>query len=138
MSCIFCKIIKGEMPAHKVYEDDHVVAILDIYPINTGHVLVLPKQHGELLSDLTPESAASLMQATRLVEKALRATGLHCDATNLVINNGRAAGQEIPHVHLHIIPRFRGDGVRFHVEQKKAAREDLETTARRIQEKVAP
>ena len=137
MGCIFCQIVEGKLPAHKVYENEHVVAFLDLYPINTGHTLVVPKQHVELLSDLPPDTAAHLLQAAQQVEKAIRASTLHCEASNVVINNGKAAGQEIPHVHLHIIPRFRGDGVRFHVDQKKASREELETAALEIIGKVS-
>lgn len=137
MACIFCKIVSGEIPSNKVYEDDLVIAVLDIYPITPGHTLVVPKQHHELVSDLPAETMASMAQAAQKVEKALRASSVRCDASNLVINNGRTAGQEIPHVHLHVIPRFRGDGVRFYVDQKKASREELEAITGELLEKLA-
>lgn len=132
MSCIFCKIIEGSLPSHKVYEDDLVVAFLDIFPIHPGHTLIVPKQHAELLSGLTPETAGRMFEVARKVEMAIRASSIQCEATNLVLNNGTAAGQEVLHAHLHIIPRFRGDGVRFHITQKKASREELEATASSI------
>lgn len=129
MACIFCRIVEGKLPSHKVYEDDLVVAFLDAYPINPGHVLVVPKLHSELLSGLPAETAGRLFQVAQTVEKAVRASGLRCEATNLVLNNGQAAGQEILHAHLHVIPRFRGDGVRFQIHQKKAGREELDSVA---------
>lgn len=132
MACIFCQIIEGRMPSYKLYEDDLVMAILDIYPITTGHTLIIPKQHTELLAGLPPETAGRMFQVARLVEKAIRDSPIRCEATNLVLNNGRAAGQEIPHAHLHIIPRHRGDGVRFQISQKKASREELEDTSSSI------
>ncbi|MCB9285050.1 MAG: HIT family protein [Lewinellaceae bacterium] len=136
MACIFCQILEGKLPSNKVYEDDLVVAFLDAYPINSGHVLVVPKLHCELLSGLPVETAGRLFQVAQTVEKAVRASGVRCEATNLVLNNGQAAGQEIPHAHLHIIPRFRGDGVRFQINQKKAGREELDTVASGIVEKI--
>lgn len=136
MACIFCQIIEGKLPSYKLYEDDLVVAILDIYPITTGHTLIIPKQHTELLAGLPPETAGRMFQVARLVEKAIRDSPIRCEASNLVLNNGQSAGQEIPHAHLHIIPRYRGDGVRFHISQKKASREELEAAAGDIAEKL--
>ncbi|MBK7408852.1 MAG: HIT family protein [Saprospirales bacterium] len=136
MACIFCQIIEGKIPSHKVYEDDLVMAFMDAYPINPGHVLVVPKQHSELVSGLPAETAGRLFQVAQTVETAIRASGVRCDASNLVLNNGQAAGQEIPHAHLHIIPRHRGDGIRFQFQQKKAGREELDSIALEIIEKI--
>ena len=110
-NCLFCKIISGEIPSNKVYENDSVVAFLDIYPASEGHTLVAPKKHYTNFTDMTPEDVASLFKAARIitaaVEKAFFAQG-----SNIGINNGEVAGQEVPHVHVHVIPRKRGDGGR--------------------------
>ena len=109
--CLFCKIISGKIPSNKVYEDDAVFAFLDIYPASEGHTLVAPKKHFSKFTDMNAEDVASLFEAARkitaAVEKAFSAEG-----SNIGINNGEAAGQEVPHVHVHIIPRKKGDGGR--------------------------
>jgi len=107
--CIFCQIVDGDIPARVVYEDDDVLAFLDANPMAPGHTLVVPKHHHETLGDL-PEAAgsavfAALHRLAPLVEDAVDA-----DASTVAFNNGEAAGQEIPHVHGHVIPRFEGDG----------------------------
>lgn len=110
-NCLFCKIISGEIPSNKVYENNDVIAFLDIYPASEGHTLVAPKKHYTNFTDMTPEDVASLFKAARIitaaVEKAFFAHG-----SNIGINNGEVAGQEVPHVHVHVIPRKRGDGGR--------------------------
>ena len=137
MSCIFCQILEGKMPAHVVYEDDLVIAFLDIYPINAGHTLIVPKQHAELLSALPEETAGRMFQVAQKVEKALRSTSVHLEGANFVLNNGRAAGQEVPHAHLHVVPRFPGDGVRFQFQQKRAERDQLERCTLEIRKVLA-
>lgn len=111
--CIFCKIIKGELPASMVYEDDMVLAFLDIHPITPGHVLVVPKFHAELLVNLPTPDAAHMMKVGQKMDAALRASGLQCEGVNLFLADGKAAGQEVAHVHLHVFPRFYGDGYRL-------------------------
>ena len=110
-NCLFCKIISGEIPSKKVYEDDTVFAFLDIYPASEGHTLVAPKKHYSNFADMSAEDVASLFEAARkitaAVEKAFSAQG-----SNIGINNGEVAGQEVPHVHVHVIPRKKGDGGR--------------------------
>jgi histidine triad (HIT) family protein len=109
--CLFCKIISGKVPSNKVYEDDAVFAFLDIYPASEGHTLVAPKKHFSKFTDMSAEDVALLFEAARkitaAVEKAFSAEG-----SNIGINNGEVAGQEIPHVHVHVIPRRKGDGGR--------------------------
>jgi histidine triad (HIT) family protein len=108
--CVFCKIVVGQIPAVKVYEDDDVLAFLDIGPISEGHTLVIPKQHFEAPDDCAPEVLSGLAvragKIARAVKKATKADGY-----NLLCNAGRAAGQLVGHVHFHIIPRKTGDGV---------------------------
>lgn len=107
---IFSKIIRGEIPCHKVYEDEHVVAFLDIGPLSTGHTLLIPKEAKAHLHELSDESAAALGRVLpRLCRAVMRATG--CTAYNVLQNNGRAAHQVVDHVHFHVIPRFEGAGL---------------------------
>ncbi len=109
MNCIFCKIVRGELAAHKIYEDSETLAFLDIYPMTDGHTLVIPKLHAERFSDLPPELASKLFQTVQKVTERL-ARALGAPAFNIGFNDGRAAGQAVPHLHFHIIPRFPGDG----------------------------
>ncbi|MCS7197948.1 MAG: HIT family protein [Candidatus Bipolaricaulota bacterium] len=109
MGCVFCKIVRGELPAHKIYEDSETLAFLDIYPMTDGHTLVIPKLHAERLADLPPELAGKLFQTVQKVTARLT-QALGAPAFNVGFNDGRAAGQAVPHLHFHIIPRFPGDG----------------------------
>ena len=107
--CIFCRIVAGEIPSRTVHETENVLAFLDANPLAPGHTLVIPKAHHETLAD-TPEELANevfsvLYELTPVVEEAVDA-----DASNVAFNNGEAAGQEIPHLHGHVIPRFEDDG----------------------------
>ncbi|MBI2099128.1 HIT family protein [Candidatus Uhrbacteria bacterium] len=107
--CLFCKIIAGEIPAHKVYEDDKVFAFLDIHPVNPGHALVIAKNHAGNLEESKTEDVCAIMAVIhKLAPKILKAVG--AEAFNLGLNNGRDAGQIVPHLHFHIMPRFPGDG----------------------------
>ena len=109
--CLFCKIIEGKIPSNKIYEDDSVFAFLDIYPASEGHTLIAPKKHFNSFTEMDTEGVSSLFEAARkitiAVERAFSAEG-----SNIGINNGKVAGQEVPHVHVHIIPRKKGDGGR--------------------------
>ena len=109
MSCVFCKIVRGELPAHKVYEDSETIAFLDIHPMTDGHTLVIPKVHAERLAELSPGLAGKLFQTVQRVAGRIT-QALQAPALNIGINDGRAAGQAVPHLHVHIIPRFPGDG----------------------------
>ncbi|MBP5354772.1 MAG: HIT family protein [Lachnospiraceae bacterium] len=109
-NCIFCKIANGEIPSATVYEDDTFRAILDIAPAHKGHVIVLPKSHADNLFELDDEVAAKALPVVKKIAKALKAvTG--CDGVNVLQNNGTAAGQSVFHLHIHIVPRFEGDGI---------------------------
>ena len=107
---IFAKILRGEIPSHKLYEDDRCLAILDIFPINLGHLLVIPKAQAVLVTELAPELAAHVFSVGVKLSQVLRNADPHCEGVSFWISDGAAAGQEIPHVHLHVIPRFSGDG----------------------------
>jgi len=107
--CLFCKIIAGDIPSAKVLETDDLVAFLDIGPVNKGHTLLVPKAHHESLADTPPEIMAKVGEALpKLAAAVVAATG--AEGYNLHQSNGECAGQVIPHVHFHIIPRFSGDG----------------------------
>jgi histidine triad (HIT) family protein len=110
--CIFCKIIAGEIPSARVLEAEAAVAFLDVRPINHGHVLLVPKEHHATLADLPDEAAAETAALLpRLARAVIKATG--AEGLNLIVNNGRVAGQTIDHVHWHLIPRFADDTVNW-------------------------
>jgi histidine triad (HIT) family protein len=108
MSCVFCAIVAGEAPAVRVYEDDHYLAFLDIRPFTRGHTLVVPKRHTTDLTDTPPATVAGMVTIGQRIARAARATEL-ADANNLALNDGPAAFQSVPHIHLHVLPRRNGD-----------------------------
>jgi histidine triad (HIT) family protein len=109
--CIFCKIVNGEIPAAKVFENEHVVAFLDISQVTKGHTLIIPKVHKENLYELTPEISSELFKIAPKIANAIKDT-YHPVGLNLVNNNGEKAGQSVFHFHMHLIPRY-GDGDGF-------------------------
>lgn len=108
MKTIFTKIIDGELPSVKIHEDDYCIVILDINPIKKGHCLVVSKQPYEVFSDCPLDIMYHLIKVAQDADKILRER-LNCNGTNLIINNGKAANQQIPHLHIHIMPRYFGD-----------------------------
>lgn len=114
MNCVFCKISKAEIPAKIVYEDEEMLGFLDIKPINLGHTLIIPKNHYENLLDVPEEIFGKMAQVGKRVSLILKnVLGPKCEGVNLFLANGKAAGQEVFHIHLHIIPRWEGDGFRL-------------------------
>ncbi len=109
--CIFCQIVAGDIPSRTVYEDDDVLAFLDANPLARGHTLVIPKEHYETLGDVPEDTAVGVFRALHRLAPAIE-DAVDADASNVAFNNGAAAGQEVPHVHGHVIPRFEGDGGR--------------------------
>ena len=110
--CIFCAIAAGELPSFKIYEDDVVLAFLDINPFSNGHVLVIPKNHSEGLLDTDDATLADVIARVKKVARHIKAA-LPCDGFNILQNNGEAAGQTVKHLHFHIVPRLDGDDLRF-------------------------
>lgn len=108
--CIFCQIVSGVAPAHFVYEDDLAVAFLSLEQPNPHKVLIIPRAHAEMIYDLSDEQAAAIFQAAVLISRAIRDVS-DCEGMNLVQSNGRAGQQDVFHFHLHIVPRFFGDGI---------------------------
>ncbi len=106
--CIFCKIVAGEIPSHTVLEDDVSLAFIDIGPVARGHTLLIPKYHVEIIDELSPDMAGGLLSNLPRLVHAVRGA-LSCEGVNVLQNNGRIAGQLVPHVHFHIIPRNTAD-----------------------------
>ena len=131
--CIFCQIIEGKVAASVVHRDDVVMAFMDIRPVNTGHVLVVPLRHFAEMSDMDEETGMKLFQVTMRVQKSVRASGVRCEGINLFLADGEAAFQEVFHVHMHIIPRFRGDSFKIKADwSRQPSRADLDDVARKI------
>lgn len=133
--CIFCNIAKSIEPASVVYSDEKVMAFLDVQPVNPGHVLIIPKVHAAQLSELQEETGGHMFKIAMRVAAALRRSGIRCEGINLHLADGEAASQDVFHVHLHVIPRFRGDGfgIRFGSRYGfRPKREELDKTALKI------
>ncbi|MHA2214551.1 MAG: HIT family protein [Candidatus Hodarchaeales archaeon] len=126
--CIFCKIIAGEIPSVKLYEDEKTIAFLDIYPVAKGHTLIIPKNHSATLYDISIKDAEAVGATVSRVAKTVKKV-LKCDGVNVYQGNERAAMQEIFHVHFHVIPRFEDDGIVF-MAQKSELQEDPEITSK--------
>jgi histidine triad (HIT) family protein len=107
--CIFCSILDGEIPSRTVHETDDAVAFLDVNPLARGHTLVVPRTHGSRLADLSSDDHAALFAAVRDVAPAVEAA-VDADGVTVAVNDGAAAGQEVPHVHVHLVPRHDDDG----------------------------
>jgi histidine triad (HIT) family protein len=107
-SCIFCRIIRDEIPSHKIYEDERTLAFLDISPSALGHTLIIPKAHVTRVEDLSEEDAEALFNALHGLVGGIQ-SAMEVPSSTIGINNGPESGQEIPHVHIHVIPRTRGD-----------------------------
>ena len=108
--CAFCEISRGEGPASFVYQDDAVIAFMDIQPINAGHLLVVPRLHHELMAEYDDVTLARTWQVVQRMATALRRSGVPCAGINLFVADGEAAFQDVPHFHVHVIPRREGDG----------------------------
>ena len=131
--CIFCRIANGEIPSKEIYEDDKFRVILDLGPAARGHALILPKEHAENLYELPDETAAEVMVLARKIATRLK-DKLHCDGLNLIQNNGETAGQTVMHFHLHVIPRYKGDGQKIGWVPGSPSQEELETVRKEILE----
>jgi len=130
-ACIFCRIVAGEIPSSKVFEDDHVIAFMDIAAVTDGHFLVIPRKHVETLYDLDAILAGHLLAVTTRLAKAAK-KALRCDGMNLYQANEAAGGQEVPHLHLHVIPRYKGDSFGIRYNPTKPPREKLDEKAAKI------
>ncbi len=129
--CIFCKIVAGEIPSHKVYEDDDVLAFLDIAPTIQGHTLVIPKRHCPTLTETPPEILRKVAAVIpRVLAAVIEATD--ADGSNVLQSNGSCAGQVIWHVHFHLVPRHEGDPLTLGHRQSEPVEDDLAARAESI------
>lgn len=137
MSCVFCKIVAGQIPSTRVLETEDAVAFLDINPVNAGHVLVVPREHHADIFELSEETAAKvaalLPKLARAIQKATGADGL-----NIIVNNGRAAGQTVFHGHWHLIPRFFDDAVNWPWPHAEYTGDELAQMQFRIRRELDP
>jgi histidine triad (HIT) family protein len=109
-----CKILAREIPSSIVYHDELCTAFMDIQPINPGHVLIVPNRHATLLQDIDPQLAGHLFKIAQQIDQTLRTTGgIECEGVNIFLADGQAAMQEVPHVHLHVFPRFTGEALAY-------------------------
>jgi histidine triad (HIT) family protein len=130
--CIFCKIVQAKIPAIKVYEDEMVLAFMDINPLNDGHTLVVPKRHAETIYEITSDDLSAVMKVAQTVALAIK-KALMPDGLTVVQLNHKAAGQVVPHLHIHLIPRWENDGLMISKWQPLPA--DMEKT-KNIAEKI--
>lgn len=128
--CPFCAMAAGASPASVAYEDDRVIAFMDTGPVNPGHLLVVPRRHAASLADLDEDTGAHLFRVTLRMAAAVRGSGVRCEGVNLFLADGEAAFQEVFHAHVHVFPRFRGDGFRVDADwSQRPARDELDRVA---------
>ena len=131
--CVFCGIVRRELPGSWVYEDDRVGVIMTIGPVNPGHAMVIPKAHHPYLADLPEDVGGHLFTVTQRTAEAIRRSGLQCEGINLFLADGEAAFQDVFHLHMHVFPRFRGDPFRIDADwDVKPDRSELDENAARI------
>ena len=132
-NCIFCDIVTGHAPASVVYEDAIVVAFLDLGQINPGHILLVPRVHVSSAANMDETTGAHLFTIGLRMDQAVRRAGVRCEGVNLLLADGAAAGQEVFHTHLHVVPRFKGDALKIETGRPvRPSREDLDLTAKHI------
>lgn len=127
--CIFCAIVRGEAEASTVHEDDTTVAFMDLQPVTPGHLLVVPKAHVPGLEEMPESLGAHMWTVAHRLARALRCSSLRCDGVNLFLADGEAAFQEVFHAHLHVFPRFAGDGFRIEAAWRVHERGELDRSA---------
>ncbi len=129
--CIFCKIVEGDIPSFKIFEDERTLAFMDINPANEGHCLVIPKTHTRDVFDINERDVAAVAKSVRRVARAVQAT-LQPDGINLAQSNGAAAGQSVFHFHMHVLPRRSGDGLKMNWGLKSGDLQAIGALAARI------
>lgn len=132
MNCVFCRIVAGTADASVVYEDDRLLAFCDVNPVNPGHLLIIPKIHSVGLVDLDASDGSRMFRVAQRLATAVRSSGLRCEGVNLFLADGKAAGQEVFHVHLHVFPRYVGDLFHLDSGQRRASRRHLDEIAAQV------
>ncbi|MFU8771710.1 MAG: HIT family protein [Anaerolineales bacterium] len=138
-NCIFCDILSGSQPCSLVYQDHVCTAFMDIQPVNPGHLLIIPNKHASNLNELEEITGGHIFQVAQRLAAALRKSPVLCEGINLFLADGAVAGQEVFHVHLHVLPRFRSDGFGFKFGPEYfnlPKRSDLDDIARVIRESI--
>tara|TARA_Y100000310_G_C20674879_1_gene812413 strand:+ start:263 stop:688 length:426 start_codon:yes stop_codon:yes gene_type:complete len=138
-NCILCKLVKGEIEVTKIYEDSKVIAVMDIQPINPGHMFIFPKKCVALIKDLDDKIVTHMFKIAKKLNIALRKSGLKCEGVNYFLADGEAAMQEIPHVHLHVFPRYKKDGFGLKFAKKYfklPPRKELIEAAKKIKKQI--
>jgi histidine triad (HIT) family protein len=138
-ACVFCRIVEGKEQASFVAQGADVLAFLDLHPITEGHTLIVPRKHAASIGEVDEVAAVAMWSLARRVAAALRTSGLRCEAINLFLADGAAAGQEVFHAHLHVVPRWQGDGFRIEFPPHygaAASRKDLDELAGRLRKQV--
>jgi diadenosine tetraphosphate (Ap4A) HIT family hydrolase len=130
--CPFCRIVSGKVSAEVLYETDIIVAFLDNRPVTPGHSLVVPRQHVQNLERLEPHVACQLFIVGRYVLRGLKSSGLRCEGVTVALADGEAAGQTVDHVHLHVVPRYTGDGYRVESLELQLSPEEMYLSAERL------
>ncbi len=133
--CVFCQIIEGKASASVVYSDGSIIAFMDIAPIVAGHLLVVPRRHAELLGDLQAGEGSACWVVAETLARALRGSGLRVEGVNFFVADGEAAFQDVPHFHIHVIPRHTGDGFSLSFPEdygRPVDRTELDDAAARI------
>ena len=129
--CIFCKIANGQIPSNTVYEDDMFRVILDISPANKGHMLVLPKEHADNLFEISEDTFGKGFILAKKMAEALK-KAVECEGVNILQNNGLEAGQTVNHLHIHVIPRIKGDKVVIKSESVSVSEDEFKTICDKI------
>ena len=127
--CIFCALVAGAAKSSCVYEDDVLIGVMDLYPVNPGHVLLVPRRHAPFMADLDEETGAHAFRIAMRMQQAIRRSGVRCEGVNLFVADGEAAFQDVFHFHLHVIPRFQGDPFKIDADWKEAPRAELDRVA---------
>lgn len=134
-SCVFCRIARKQSPGSVIYEDETVMAFLDINPLNEGHTLIIPKEHHEDIFEIPAELLAYLHTISKRIAIAVK-KATKADGISIFQQNGKAADQEIPHLHIHVVPRYEGQTMGRFLERPKADREKLEQIATNIKRQM--
>jgi len=129
--CVFCRIVRGELPSWKVYEDEEVMAFLDINPATPGHTLVIPKKHYRNILDAPDEVVAKVFKVAKKISEAV-VNGLGAKGVNVITNAEEVAGQVVFHFHVHVVPRYSPDELRFEYTPKKYSEEEAEEIVKKI------
>ena len=136
--CVFCAIVAGRERGSFAYEDETVVALMDIAPVNPGHLMVVPRRHAAALADVDEETGAHVFAVAMRMAAALRTSGVRCEGVNLFLADGEAAFQDVFHVHLHVLPRWKGDSFRIDADwSARPPRGELDSVAASIRSAYA-